>query len=391
MNSSSPGLKDSFKHILKHLKARSPESFSESEVGGNFLSSPHHPQMKQLILKESPPAYSERLMNELFKAGPVEELIHNEEVTEIIINGKNHILYEESGTLKVLKDEFLSDLSFRNFVHRVCEEADMILNLNHPFADGSWQGFRVHLMMHPVVHVDFHISFRKHPQNPWSFELLKARQWAPGPAIKQILGFIESKKNLLIVGPTSSGKTSVLNSCLQTVPPNERVLIIEDSEELVLPNTFSTRLLARSGGTQELKPVLQEELVRQSLRMRPDRIVMGETRGTEAKDLLMALATGHRGSLGTLHARDHKQALWRLEMMVQMGAPHWSTYTIRQMIVLSIDCLLILGRVEGERKLIGIYKLAGVEETGYLFETLFFHQLDSQVHQLGGTYGRGGL
>ena len=107
--------------------------------------------------------------------------------------------------------------------------------------------------------------------------------------------------------------------------------------------------------------------------MRPDRIIMGEARGPEAKDLLMALATGHRGSLGTIHATNHKQALWRLEMLVQMGAPSWSTHTIRQMITLSIEYLIVLGHYTGERKLMGIHKLTGLEQTGFLFEKLFSH------------------
>ena len=100
---------------------------------------------------------------------------------------------------------------------------------------------------------------------------------------------------------------------------------------------------------------------------------MGEARGTEAKDLLMALATGHSGSIGTIHAKDHKQALWRLEMLIQMGAPAWNTDTIRQMIVLGIDHVIVLGRYEGERKLMSIHKLTGVEKTGFLFEALFSH------------------
>ena len=108
---------------------------------------------------------------------------------------------------------------------------------------------------------------------------------------------------------------------------------------------------------------------------------MGEARGQEAKDLLMALATGHSGSLGTIHARDHKQALSRLEMLVQMGAPSWDTYTIRQMIVFSIENLIVVGRHMGERALIGIYKLSGVEKTGFLFETLFSHLSQPELNE----------
>lgn len=383
-----PSLMQSFNEALKYLK----ETHSFTDNLNSLENSPSHlEEIKNMVQKKSPPDHVQRLMDEFFGLGPISPLINRAEVTEIIINGKDHIFYEEKGQLKAFKDSFLSELSFKNFIHRVCEEADMILSLNQPFADGNFRGLRVHLAIGPLVNVSFHISFRRHPKNPWSFERLKHQGWAPAPAIDLIARLIESKKNLLIAGPTSSGKTSVLNSCLGQMASNERLLIVEDCDELCLPNAFSTKLLTRGDGSEGLKPVGQQELVRQSLRMRPDRIIMGEARGTEAKDLLMALATGHKGSIGTLHAKDHKQALWRLEMLVQMGAPHWSTHTIRQMIVLSMDYVILVGKVQTERKLLGVYKLSGVENTGYLFETLFAHGLNAQVCELSGRHRGGSL
>ncbi len=384
-----PSLIQSFNQALKYLK--DTQSFTDTLNPGMDSSPSHLQEIKNMVQKKSPPEHAQRLMDEFFGLGPISPLIHKPEVTEIIINGKDHIFYEEKGSLKAFSDSFLSELSFKNFIHRVCEEADIILSLNQPFADGNFRGLRVHLAMQPLVNVSFHISFRRHPKNPWSFKRLKDQGWAPAPAIDLITRLIESKKNLLIAGPTSSGKTSVLNSCLRQVALNERLIIVEDCDELLLPNTFSTKLLTRGDGSEGLKPVGQQELVRQSLRMRPDRIIMGEARGTEAKDLLMALATGHKGSIGTIHAKDHKQALWRLEMLVQMGAPHWSTQSIRQMIVLSMDYVILVGKVQTERKLLGIYKLSGVENTGYLFETLFAHDLNAQVCELSGRHRGGSL
>ena len=349
------------------------------------FNSPHHPETKSYIknMKEtlqslSPPQHYPRLISELFGMGPIETLIQNTNISEIIINGQHHIFYEQQGKLHTLPDTFLSDLTFHNFIHRILEEAGMVLSLKQPFADGNWQGWRLHIARQPVVNVDFHLSFRRHPNNPWTFPLLKNQGWAPEKAIQLIEKILHEKNNILIVGPTSSGKTSVLNACLQCLPQSERIIAIEDSSELRLPNSFSTKLLTRqnSNSPNTLLNIDQSELVRQSLRMRPDRIIMGEARGTEAKDLLMALATGHNGSLGTIHATDHKQALWRLEMLVQMGAPSWDTHTIRQMIVLSIKYLIVLGRYAGERKLMGVYKLSGVEKTGFLFEALFAHLSD---------------
>ena len=326
------------------------------------------------ILRElSPPQYHTRLLDEIFDLGPLNHLIQDQSISEIIVNGRDHIFYEKKGQLQPLLDVFLSELTFYNFVHRVLEEAGAVLSLKKPFVDSHYRGWRLHIAQGPVVNQTFHLSFRRHPKNPWTFEQLEKQGWAPNQAITIIESLLAERNNILIVGPTSSGKTSVLNACLQALPSKERIIAIEDSPELLLPNSFSTKLLTRSSHNDSLLDIDQSELVRQSLRMRPDRIIMGEARGTEAKDLLMALATGHSGSLGTIHAKEHRQALWRLEMLVQMGAPSWDTHTIRQMIVLSIDNLIVLGRYEETRALMGIYKLSGVEQTGFLFEPLWTH------------------
>ncbi len=370
-------MKTDFMKILKKLQKLPQMDLSE-------LNSSQHqsnvPQIQEIIKDELPPQYSQRFLDELFDLGPLHSLIQNQDVNEIIVNGPDHICYETRNELHKLSDSFLSTLTFGNFIHRICEEAGIVLTLDQPFADSNWRGWRIHLAREPVVDVSFHLSLRRHPKNPWTLEKLKHQGWAPEPAIQLIQKLIKNRKNILIVGPTSSGKTSVLNSCLQSLPKNERIITIEDSSELLLPNTLSTKLLTRQ--QENIRFIDQQELVRQSLRMRPDRIIMGETRGYEAKDLLLALATGHSGSLGTIHANDHRQALWRLEMLVQMGAPSWNTQTIQQMIVFSISYLFILGRDQGERKLMGIYKLAGVEKTGYLFEALFVHKTESQFQEL---------
>ena len=336
--------------------------------------------MKEKLKNLVPPQHYSRLSAELFGLGPIETLMENKNISEIIINGKDHIFYEQKGELFFSEDTFLSELTFHNCIHRILEEAGVLINLKQPFADGSWRGWRIHITSQPIVNVDFHLSLRRHPEKPWTFSKLKDQGWAPEQALEIIKKILLEKSNLLIVGPTSSGKTSVLNACLQFLPEKERIISIEDSSELLLPNVFSTKLFTRtnSNSPDTLLNIDQSELVRQSLRMRPDRIIMGEARGPEAKDLLMALATGHSGSLGTIHANNHKQALWRLEMLVQMGAPSWNTYTIRQMITLSIEYLIVLGPYKGERKLMGIYKLTGVEKTGFLFETLFAHLSDPE-------------
>ena len=367
----SSALRVAFSHVLKKFQELPEMDFSRLSSSQDKQMYIH--KMQDILQEKAPPQYHARLMEEIFGLGPLSSLIKDPSVSEIIVNGKEHIFYEQKGRLCSWSGLFLSDLTFYNFVQGVLEETGMVLSLKQPFVDGEWRGWRVHIAQKPLVNQKFHLSFRRHPKNPWTLNRLQKQGWAPKQAIDIIETLLRERSNILIVGPTSSGKTSVLNACLQALPVTERIVSIEDSSELLLPNSFSTKLLTRTGSEGTLSSIDQSELVRQSLRMRPDRIVVGEARGAEAKDLLMALATGHSGSLGTLHAKEHKQALWRLEMLVQMGAPSWNTHTIRQMIVLSIDHLMVLGRHMGERTLMSIYKLAGVEQTGFLFEPLWTH------------------
>jgi pilus assembly protein CpaF len=180
---------------------------------------------------------------------------------------------------------------------------------------------------------------------------------------------VEQRKNFLIVGGTGTGKTSLINALLHTCSDNERALVIEDTAEIELPNLSSMKLLTRQDPQGILKPIDQGQLLCHALRLRPDRIVVGEIRGAEAKDLLMALATGHSGSFGSLHASDARQALIRLEMLIQMGAPQWSLSAVRRLIQLSLDYVLLVGKsANGERQFQGVFKICSLEETGFLIE-----------------------
>ena len=182
---------------------------------------------------------------------------------------------------------------------------------------------------------------------------------------------VEQKRNFLVVGTTGTGKTSILNACLKSLGSNERTVIIEDSRELTLSNSASLRLLTRDDPQKILPPIDQGDLVRHALRLRPDRLVIGEIRGPEAKDLLMALSTGHSGSFSTLHAATAAQALIRLEMLIQLGAPHWNLQAIRRLIFMSLQAIAVVGRGQnGARQLQGIFILSSLEETGFLLERL---------------------
>ncbi len=344
------------------LTLSSPE---EAEEGKRVREIIHH------VCSKVNPEVLNRIEDDFFRAGPLETLLHDREITEIIVNGPNSIWFEKAGRLIRHDDIFLSDLNYRNFIARLGREAGIHASLDCPFGDGHWRESRVHLVLPPASKHHAVISIRRHPKTAWTFDRLAERGWAPPSAIETIRRLIDERANILVVGGTGTGKTSVLGACLTTLVDNERVLLIEDVDELPVPNDISGKLLTRRDANGVLREIDQAELVRQALRMRPDRIVMGEIRGGEAKDLLMAFATGHTGCMGTLHADSARQALLRLEMLVQIGAPQWSLHTVRRLIQLSIQAIIVVGRSEdGGRRLCGIHRLVSLEDSGFLLENL---------------------
>jgi pilus assembly protein CpaF len=322
-----------------------------------------------------------RLQNEFEGMGPLAVLMEDESVTEIIVNSLDQIWIERNGQLSQHPDRFASELTYQNFIERVCQESKVQVSMERPFCDGRFRNFRLHLVSSELTRSNFILTLRRQSRNPWNLERMFDQRWASREGLQILRNWIQMKKSFLVVGETGSGKTSALNACLQELEPNERVVILEDTAEIVIPNDVSTRLLTRQDSHGLLPTVDLTDLLRQSLRMRPDRLVVGEVRSAEAKDLLLALSTGHSGSMGTLHASSAAQAILRLEMLVQLGAPHWSLMTIRRLLGLSLNGIIVVGRnAKGERKLHSIHQLSAVEETGILLDPVFQEDQKSSLY-----------
>lgn len=308
----------------------------------------------------------DRLYEEYFGYGPLHSFLQIEDLKEIIINSPSSIWIEDGEGFKRSHENFLSEKTYKNFVFRLLEESGMQVDINKPCRDGKWKEFRIHVISPPLTYDYPQICLRKQTRKLFSLEALKEKSWATADQIEFIKKMVQEKENFLLVGNTSTGKTTVMGACLNEVR-KERVVVIEDTDEIPLPNPLSTKLLTRENASN-LKTYDQSDLIKQSLRMRPDRLILGEVRGGEAKDFLLTLSTGHKGCFCSLHANDPQHSLMRLEMLVQMGAPQWDLQLIRRLIFSSIKYIMILEKSKKKRFLEGIYKITSLEKFGFLVE-----------------------
>jgi pilus assembly protein CpaF len=360
------------KQLVERVQ-KSLDAFTDNELHlGSGSQANHLEKMRKLVKEEissEDPKIQKRILDEFFQLGPLEDLIADESICEILVNGPESIWIEKNGELKPHSEIFLSLITYRNILDRICHLANVHPTAEFPVCDGHFGPFRLNFVrseVHPQADI---LSLRRHPENPWTLEKLANNGWCSKNELELIQTWVKQGKNFLVIGPTSSGKTSVLSACLGETAADERTLALEDSAEISLPNKVSLKLLTRKDSQGVLPDITLTDLLRTALRLRPDRIVVGEMRGPEAKDFLMALSSGHRGSMSSLHAEDAAQALMRLEMLVQLGAPQWDIGAIRRLIHLSLDGILVTGRDnQGQRKFKGIYSISSLEDSGFTLE-----------------------
>jgi pilus assembly protein CpaF len=323
--------------------------------------------ISQKKIEAAPKDLQSDLQREYLEDGPLQQVLADPQISEIIVS-VHGIFCERAGVMSELKPGFLTELSRKRFLDRVLSEAQLKTDLNIPIANGKWRDFRVHFIDQPLSTQGPVLTLRRQSQNRFSLSCLHDSGMLSSQQKDHLEQMIAKKVSCLIVGATGSGKTTLVNALLQRVPVPERVVVLEDTDELAAPHQNCAKLLARCDSTTQLRNYDLGDLLRESLRMRPDRIVVGEVRGPEAKELLLALSTGHSGFLGTLHASSAREALWRLEMLVQMGAPQWAKETIRQLIFASLKQIVVVKRESGLRKISEIKTIAGLEANGLLLE-----------------------
>lgn len=311
-----------------------------------------------------------RIQSELTGLGPLEDLLTNENITEVLVNSFDQVFYEEFGYLKKYQDHFFSTQSYLQALDRLSQKCESYLCREKPFIERQLENYRITIIFGEIGRGTPILSIRRQPLARWTLSKLKQLNWCNDQQLDLIQDILAKKKNFLVVGGTGSGKTSFLQALLESTSTNERSIIIEDTQELHLPNTASVSLLTRQDPSGCVPDITMDDLLKRALRLRPDRLIIGEIRGAEAKSLLMALATGHDGSFGSLHARTAHECLLRLEMLIQMGAPQWSLTSIRQLIGLTVQNIFVVQKLGGQRQLQGIYEICSVEETGIILNRL---------------------
>jgi pilus assembly protein CpaF len=298
----------------------------------------------------------------------LQDLWNDSDITEILILSASDIWFEKNGVFIKADVAFDSPLHHQNFLHQLCDEAGVQFNYEHPYADGQWKSFRLHICAPPISQ-EVCLTLRRLKKKALTLEELQQRGWCDPKSMEFIKSSVLNKKNIVVVGGTGSGKTTLLNALVH-IANNERCVFIEDTSELLCANAFSSKLLTRKDYQGNLPELGPSDLLRQSLRMRPDRLIVGEVRSGEAKDLLMALSTGHAGSMTSLHAGSANEALLRLEMLVQMGAAQWSLSAIRRLIQLTVDYIVVTQKQKNSWRLQGVYKISSLEEFGFTVENV---------------------
>ena len=315
----------------------------------------------------------QQVFNSLRKLDVLQELVDDPEVSEIMVNGPGHIFYEKDGRVQVWTHSFTSEEKMQDVIQQIVGSHNRVVNLSNPIVDTRLSdGCRVNIVLSPISLEGSVITIRKFPQHPLDMETLIAREAISREAAELLKRLVKARYSILISGGTSSGKTTFLNALSQYIPEDERVITIEDSAELQIQGVKNlVRLETRNANMEGVMPITIRDLIRTALRMRPDRIIVGECRGAETFDMLQALNTGHDGGLSTAHGNSCRDILSRLEMMVLMGMD-LPLAAIRQQIASGIDIIVHLGRLRDKsRRVLEIAELDGIEEGELKLHTLY--------------------
>jgi pilus assembly protein CpaF len=335
---------------------------------------------KQQLLRE--------VMDEIFGLGPIEELLRDPTVSDILVNGPFQVYIERMGRLELSKAQFRDDAHLMQVITRIATRVGRRVDEGSPMLDARLaDGSRVNAIIPPLSLQGPVMSVRRFGTVAIDAQhLIELGSWSPEMCVFMEAA-VRCRTNIIISGGTGTGKTTLLNVLSKWIPPGERVVTIEDAAELQLQREHVVSLETRPPNIEGKGEVTQRDLLRNSLRMRPDRIIIGEVRGPESLDMLQAMNTGHEGSMSTVHSNSPRDALRRIENMVSMAGLKFPVHVIRDQMASTLDLVIQVARLTGgRRKIVSIAEVSGMEREVILLQDLFqFKQtgLDKDGHATG--------
>ena len=313
------------------------------------------------------------VQHEVFGLGPLETLMKDPEITDILVNTHASVFVERYGKLERTDVRFRDDAHLMQIIERIVTRVGRRVDESSPMVDARLaDGSRVNAIIPPLALDGPILSIRRFGAERLTINDLIQFNSIPPQIAEVAAACVKSRLNILVSGGTGAGKTTLLNCLSNFIPENERIVTIEDSAELKLQQEHVVRLETRPPNIEGIGSVTQRELVRNALRMRPDRIVVGEVRGGEALDMMQAMNTGHDGSISTIHANSARDALSRLETMMLMAGINLPERALREQIASALDVIVQLSRLsDGSRKLIEFAEVTGMEGTTITTQTIF--------------------
>jgi pilus assembly protein CpaF len=315
----------------------------------------------------------EQVVDEILGLGPLEPLLRDDTVTEVMVNGPRQVYVERLGKLELTDVAFMDDEHVMRIIDRIIAPIGRRLDSSSPMVDARLpDGSRVNAIIPPLSLVGPVVTVRKFAVSPLTVQDLIAFGTATGEMFEFLKACVEARLNIFVSGGTGSGKTTTLNVMSSFIPSDERIVTIEDAAELQLRQEHVVTLEARPPNIEGRGEIPIRELVRNALRMRPDRIVVGEVRGGEALDMLQAMNTGHDGSMSTGHANSPRDMLSRLETMVLMAGMDLPLRAIREQVASAVDLIVHQARLrDGSRRIVSVTEVQGLESDTIVLQDVF--------------------
>jgi len=329
------------------------------------------------------------VMNEIIGLGPLEPLMRDDTVQDVLVNGYAKVYVEKNGVLYDSPIQFRDNEHLKQIIDKIVAPVGRRIDESSPMVDARLpDGSRVNAVIPPIALDGPILSIRKFGYNPLKAEDVLRNITLTGEMLGYLKAAVRSKLNILISGGTGSGKTTLLNIFSSFIPDSERIITIEDSAELQLQQPHVVRLEARPSNIEGKGEITLANMVKNSLRMRPDRIIVGESRGAEAMDMLQAMNTGHQGSMSTIHANSPRDALARLEVMVSMGTSFFSEKSLRGLVTSAINIVVHLARLpDGTRRTLSVSEITGIEGDIIILQDIFTFE-QGGVNNQGKIYGK---